>query len=196
MHAISALTRPGDSISYTAGRTTITLQYVRDGAYTVTVYQGTYRVEDQCGSYTTEQIARSVARLYAELAKAEADAEGSEAPVASSLPAVALQGTHRQVRPTMAGAQLADVTDPQHRALATAVAFGRVTRGGGTYQESVATLRALARKGLVRLHMRPGRRYDIDHATITAAGERELGRLDVEATRREQRNHHLATLAA
>ncbi|MDZ5443772.1 hypothetical protein U2F26_13670 [Micromonospora sp. 4G57] len=195
MHAISALSRPGDSIAYTAGRTTITLQYVRDGAYTVTVYQGTYRVEDQCGSYTTEPIARSVAHLYAELAKAEADAEGSAAPVAS-LPAVALQGSHRQVRPTMAGAQLADVTDPQHRALATAVAFGRVTRGGGTYQESVATLRALARKGLVRLHMRPGRRYDIDHATLTAAGERELARLDAEATRREQRNDQLATLAA
>ncbi|MFY1656925.1 hypothetical protein [Micromonospora sp. WMMD1274] len=189
-HAISALTNPGDSISYTAGRVTVTLQWIRDGVYTVTTYQGTLRIDEQCGSYTTEQIARSVARLWAEMAKAEAEAT----PVAS-LAVLAEMGEQRQARPTMAGAHLADVTDPQHRALSTAAAFGRVHRGGGTYRESVATLRALARKGLVRLHMRPGRRYDIDHATITAAGERELARLDAEAARREQHTALLVRLA-
>lgn len=190
MHAISALTQPGDSLSYTAGRTSITLQYVRDGAYTVTVYQGTYRVEDQCGSYPTEQIARSVARLYAELAKAEAEST----PIAS-LAVLAEQGAPRQVRPTMAGAHLADVTDPQHRALATAATLGRVERGGGATQESVSTLKALARKGLLRLVMKPGKRHDVAYGLLTPAGERELTRLDAAAAEKAKHTALLARLA-
>ena len=188
MHAISALENPGDSISYTTpdGRTTVTLQYVREGAYRVDYYQGTYRVEDNCGSYPTEHIARSVARLYAELAKAEAD----NAP--GTLAEIAQQATHRQVRPTVAGAHLASVTDPQHRALATAATLGRVDRGAGPTRASVATLKAMARKGLVRLVMKPGKRYDIAHATITEAGERELTRLDAAAANASQRAALLA----
>ena len=185
MHAISALDKPGDSLSYTAGRVTITLQFVREGAYTVTTYQGTYRVEDNCGSYPTEHIARSVARLYAEIAKAEA-----EQTPAASLAVLAEQGTPAQVRPTMAGAHLADVTDPQHRALATAATLGRVQRGRGG--ESVATLKALARKGLVQLVMRPGKRYDVDHAVLTEVGERELSRLDAAAAEQHARAALLA----
>ena len=197
MHAISALDKPGDSLSYTAGRVTITLQFVREGAYTVTTYQGTYRVEDNCGSYPTEHIARSVARLYAEIAKAEAEqtpaaslAVLAEQTPAASLAVLAEQGTPAQVRPTMAGAHLADVTDPQHRALATAATLGRVQRGRGG--ESVATLKALARKGLVQLVMRPGKRYDVDHAVLTEVGERELSRLDAAAAEQHARAALLA----
>lgn len=182
------LTTPGQQISYTTpdGRVTITVQYVHPGAYTVTTYQGTLRIEDQCDSYPTEDEARAVARAYAVLAKAEALA----APVAS-LAALAGQGEQRQVAPTMAGAHLADVTDPQHRALATAATIGRVMRGRGG--ESVTTLKALARKGLVRLVMRPGKRYDVDHAVILPAGERELARLDQVA---EEARRLAARLAA
>lgn len=169
------LTTPGQEITWTSpdGGTTITVQYVRPGAYTVTTYQRTLRVEDQCGSYTTEAEARTVARGYAILARDEAQA----APV--TLASLARQAMPRQVAPTMAGAQLAAVTGTQHRALATAATLGRVQRGRGG--ESVATLNALARKRLVTLVMKPGRRYDVDYAVITQAGERELARLDAEA---------------
>lgn len=172
------LTTPGQEITWTStdGATTITVQYVRPGSYTVTTYQRTLRIDDQCGSYTTEAEARAVARGYAVLALAEADAK----PV--TLASLAGQGRHRQVRPTVAGAQLADVTDAQHRALATAATLGRVIRGRGG--ESVTTLKALARKGLLELVMRPGRRYDVDYAVITGAGERALARLDAEAAER------------
>ena len=64
------------TITYPVGRVEITLQYVRDGAYTVTTIQGgTLRIEDNCGSYATEAEARAVARLYAETYKAEHIAE-------------------------------------------------------------------------------------------------------------------------
>jgi hypothetical protein len=190
-HAISELARPGDSITYTAGRVTITLQFVRDDAYAVTVYQGTLRIEDNCGSYSTEAIARSVARLYAELARAEAQ------PVEpASLAVLAAAGTARQVAPTMAGAHLADTTDPQHRALATAAVLGRVERGGLPGQEGVRTLKALARKGFARLVMRPGKRYDVDHAVLLPAGVRELERLDAEADRRNRTLRNLNRFAA
>lgn len=174
------LTTPGDTITWTSpnGATTITVQYIRPNTYTVTTYQRTHRITDQCGSYTSENAARAVARGYAILARAEDDT----APV--TLADLAERGEHRQVRPTMAGAQLADVTDAQHRALATAEALGRVRRGRGG--ESVTTLKALARKGLLTLSMRPGRRYDVDYGVITEAGRRELARLDAEAAERDR----------
>jgi hypothetical protein len=94
-----------------------------------------------------------------------------------TLAQLAAHGTHHQVAPTVAGAQLADVTDPQHRALRTAATRGLVLRGRGG--ESIAVLRAAARKGLLVLHPPAGgRRFDVGHATITAAGRRELARLD------------------
>jgi hypothetical protein len=66
-----AMTTPGQAISYTTGRVTITVQYVRSGAYTVTVYQGTLRLDEQCGAYSTETEARAIARLYAQIHRAE-----------------------------------------------------------------------------------------------------------------------------
>jgi hypothetical protein len=63
----------GEYIVFTAGRTEITVQCVRPcAAYSVTVYTGTLRIEDQCSSYPTEALAREVARSYAQLALAEA----------------------------------------------------------------------------------------------------------------------------
>ncbi|MFY1673649.1 hypothetical protein ACN27G_27445 [Plantactinospora sp. WMMB334] len=185
MHAIKpALKAIGDTITYTAGRHTITLQWVREDVYTVTTYQGTYRIEDQCGSYSTEGLARSVARLYAELAKAETD----PFTLADTVPT----GQHQQVRPTMAGAHLADVTDVQHRALATAAMFGRVERSA---DHNVRTLKALARKGYLTLVMRPGKRYDVAHGVITERGERELTRLDAIHDRQEKTAAHRAALS-
>lgn len=113
----------------------------------------------------------------------------------ASLAILAKVGTPRQVQPTMAGAHVATVTDPQHRALATAATVGRVQRGKGG--ESVTTLKALARKGLLTLVPPPGgRRFDVDHAVITPAGERELARLDAEAAVRSAREARLARVLA
>lgn len=112
----------------------------------------------------------------------------------ASLAVLAKVGAPRQARPTMAGAHLAHVSDPQHRALATAASLGQVTRGKGG--ESVATLKALARKGLLTLVMRPGRRFDVDHAVITPAGARELARLDREAAERSEREARLTRVLA
>jgi hypothetical protein len=78
----------------------------------------------------------------------------------------------RQVRPTMAGAHLAPLTDAQRYALATAAQFDGVMLRGK--YKPVHLLRALARKGFVTLNYRPGsRRPDPISATLTARGWRE-----------------------
>lgn len=55
------------------GHTVVAVQCIRLGAaYQVTVYSGSYRVEDNCSSFPTERDARAAARLYAHLYLAEA----------------------------------------------------------------------------------------------------------------------------
>jgi hypothetical protein len=191
MHAIkNTLDFIGDSLTYRAGRVEITLQWVREDVYTVTTYQGTLRINDNCGAYDTEAEARDVARGYALMYKAEAL---NAATLADTVPA----GRFRQVRPTLAGAQLANVSNAQHRALATAAVLGRVERGGAEGQESVKTLRALNRKGFLRLVMKPGtRKSNIDYGVLTPAGERELERLDDVAEQTERHERLLTRLTS
>ncbi|GGM27745.1 hypothetical protein GCM10011608_10700 [Micromonospora sonchi] len=155
----AVLSVPGDAITYRAGRATITLQYVRAGAYTVTVYQGTLRVEDNCGSYPTEGEARLIARGYAHMYKAEADTT----PV--TLADLAKQGTHRQVRPTMAGAHLAPLSGPQQRALDSHT-DGVVFVGDGI---TAATLRSLDRKGYGKVAFE-GRRKRVVSLVLNGRG--------------------------
>lgn len=57
----------GDVITVTIGRTTISLQWVREGAYGVTTYIGTRRVEEHCKSWPTEADARKHAWMLATL---------------------------------------------------------------------------------------------------------------------------------
>jgi hypothetical protein len=169
-----ALTHVGDLISYTAGSTTITLQWIREGAYSVTTYRGgaiQQRVDERCGSYPTEAEARDVARGYALLAKQAAR---------PSLTEVTAHAQHRQVPPTMAGAHLSAATDAQHRALAQAARAGVVYRGGQPGQAPVTVLTALARKGWLTLTAKPGsRRNNWAYGEITDAGRVELARLDM-----------------
>ncbi|MFG1659124.1 hypothetical protein ACGFIY_21585 [Micromonospora chersina] len=159
---------PGDTVDHQVGRIRITLQYVREGAYTVTVYQGTHRVEDNCGSYTSEAEARLVARGYAQMYRAE------QQPPANPLHALAAQGRHRQIRPTLAGAHLAAPSDPAQRVLRAAHA------AGGTIARSkaatVVQLQALARKGLVTLNYQSGtgRRRVVESATLTERGRKAV----------------------
>lgn len=52
--------REGDYLTFTAGRIEIRVQCARvDAAYTVTVYTGTLRIEDQCTSIDNETDART-----------------------------------------------------------------------------------------------------------------------------------------
>lgn len=53
----------GDQIFYPVGRVVIGLQWVRDGAYAVTTYQGTMRIEEHCKAWPTDDEARGYARL-------------------------------------------------------------------------------------------------------------------------------------
>jgi hypothetical protein len=53
---------PGQAVSYRAGFAVITLQATDTGTYTVTTYQGAYRVEPWCRTYPTERQARAAAR--------------------------------------------------------------------------------------------------------------------------------------
>lgn len=63
----------GQRLTFTAGRVEITVECLRaDEVYTLVTYRGSYRVEDQCGSYPTEDMARTIARGYAHLALQEA----------------------------------------------------------------------------------------------------------------------------
>lgn len=62
----------GQQIEAQAGRTVITLQRVNAAAWTVTVYQGTLRIDDQCASFADEQAAALTASAYLQLARAEA----------------------------------------------------------------------------------------------------------------------------
>lgn len=58
----------GQTDTVTVGRHNLTIQCVRpDAAYTVTVYQGTLRIDEQCGSYPTQEQAYEIRDGYAEM---------------------------------------------------------------------------------------------------------------------------------
>ncbi len=155
-----------EAIPYTTpnGRVTVTLQRISADVYTVTTYQGTLRIDANCGSYATEAEARLVARGYAEMYRNENPAE----------PATTVR--RRQVPPTMAGAHLTNPSDAALRVLRAAA------NNGGTVNRSAAAtivqLKSLARKGLVTLNYAPGTglRRVIASATLTERGRRAVAR--------------------
>ncbi|MEV5211266.1 hypothetical protein AB0K35_27720 [Micromonospora sp. NPDC053740] len=157
----TVLSTPGQQVVYTTpnGRITITLQYVRENAYTVTTMQGTLRIDANCGSYDNEQTARLVARGYAEMYRNENPAEPTTTGV-----------RRRQVPPTMAGAHLTNPSDAGNRVLRAAL------NNGGTVNRSAAAtvvqLKSLARKGLVTLNYASGTglRRVVASATLTERG--------------------------
>lgn len=108
-----------------------------------------------------------------------ADIHASQTPEPRTLDVLAHLGEHHQVAPTMAGTHLTKVTDPQHRALQIAEDNGAVHRGGKPGQAPGPVLKALGRKGYLRLTAHPGtRRHDWAYGEITPAGRRELARLN------------------
>ena len=155
----SVLAHPGDTITWTSpdGRITVTLTLLDSGLYHVAVYQGTLRLDDLCGSHEREVDARAVARGYAVMFRDEHPAP--------ALAELAAAGSYRQVRPTMAGAHLADISPAGQRAINS-------HRNGVVYAgEGVArtTLNALARKGFGTLVFE-GRRRRITALTLNKRG--------------------------
>jgi hypothetical protein len=150
-----------EAIPYTTpnGRVTITVHRISADVYTVTTYQGTLRIEANCGSYDNEAEARLIARGYAEMYRNENPATPTTTGV-----------RRRQVPPTMAGAHLTNPSDAALRVLRTAV------NNGGTVNRSAAAtivqLKSLARKGLVTLNYASGTRARrvIVSATLTGRG--------------------------
>jgi hypothetical protein len=56
----------GEYVTYGAGDVLITLQCVRPGAaYTITCYRRSLRLDDNCTTAETEDLARTIARGYA-----------------------------------------------------------------------------------------------------------------------------------
>lgn len=56
----------GEYVTYGAGDILVTLQCVRpDAAYTITCYRNTLRLDDNCTTAETEDLARTIARGYA-----------------------------------------------------------------------------------------------------------------------------------
>ena len=154
-----------EAIPYTTpnGRVTVTLQRISADVWTVTTYQGTLRIDANCGSYATETEARLVARGYAEMYRNENPAEPATTTV-----------RRRQVPPTMAGAHLTSPSDAALRVLRAAA------NNGGTVNRSAAAtivqLKSLARKGLVTLNYAQGTglRRVITSATLTVRGTKAV----------------------
>ncbi|GAA1550609.1 hypothetical protein GCM10009827_084100 [Dactylosporangium maewongense] len=72
----------GQQMQEQAGRVVVTLQRVTAAAWTVTVYQGTLRIEDQCASFSDEVAAALTASAYLQLARAEQIAAETANPAA------------------------------------------------------------------------------------------------------------------
>jgi hypothetical protein len=65
--------RAGEYVTYGAGDVLITLQCVRpDAAYTVTCYGRSLRLDDNCTTAETEDLALAIARGYAAMFLQEA----------------------------------------------------------------------------------------------------------------------------
>lgn len=144
------------------GCTTVVVQRL-DFAWSVRVERGGFRVEQRCGSYSTEQEARDIARVYAKLALIEASeraAEGAaqlaEANVISEPPATQLPAVTPDPRGIPAS-QL-KMSPGQAKAIQHVMAhpnqngeLGVLGRGRGLGKLTTLQLRALARRGLVDL---------------------------------------------
>jgi len=185
------------SVTRTYGRITIVASVTPTG-YAINVFTGAVRHDTLCHTSTDRDTYRNHYRRVAEAAAADATveqiAEAIHGPAVAVLAEVeriiataprpdvaALVGAtaRPQVAPTMAGAHLAGITDPQHRALTAAARGGAVYRGGKPGQAPVGVLTALARKGWLELTAKEGtRRSNWAYGTITEAGRVELARLD------------------
>lgn len=174
------------SIAGTYGKLTITYTKTMF-TWSVTVYQGTLRIEELCGAWDNASAAYREAQRIATAAFAGETVEQIVAAKPANLVLAAVAGIldtvptgeTRQVRPTMAHAHLAPLADAQDRAILIAGARANHTVYVG--QATRPTLRAIARKGFGVLNFQPGlgRRKVIESLTLNERGvaRAEAGRL-------------------
>jgi hypothetical protein len=126
-------------------------------------------VDDALAAHDMDELA---ARINADLDAQQAALTAERAAQDADVAAIMAQSTgfRGQPRPTMAGAHLADVSDPQRRALNTH-RDGVIFTGPGV---GAATLKSLARKGYGRLTFE-GRRYRIVALVLNDRGLAEAG---------------------
>jgi hypothetical protein len=165
------------SVAGTYGKLIVT--YTRTKfTWTVTVYQGTLRINELCSAWDEASPAFREAQRIATAAFAGETVEQIVAAKPSNLVLAAVAsildtvpgGEHRQVRPTMAHAHLAPLADPQLRAIRIAGDSANRTVYAG--QATRATLQALARKGYGTLNFENGlgRRKVIESLTLNDRG--------------------------
>lgn len=163
----------GHRMTWTAPdkRTTVTVQRL-DFTYTVTTAQGTYRLNDMCGTYPTEKAARADALMWAELIRART-AQPEPAPVTP----ISSVG-----RPVARGHQI-DMSRPQAEAIAyvmrTPNQHGELGILGRGNREGCLTdpqLRALRKRGYVELTYQPNG-YQVSGARVTPTGERRANEI-------------------
>lgn len=165
----------GSQLAWTApdGRTTIVVQRT-DHTYTVTVKIGTYRVDDHCGTYPTEQEARLIARGYAQMYRSE-----QAAPPVSQVeqPTPVVPGTPSHLGRPVARSHQLDMGHGQAEAIAyvmrTSTQHGQLAVLGRGRRDGCLTdpqLRALAKRGYVTLLYGPGPRKQIIGAKVLPAG--------------------------
>lgn len=169
----------GDSLKMTLGTVRIELQWTDGDTFNVTVHRGVTRIDELSQAFHTEADARTKARGYALALKAgasieriievEAIANTAKVTLATLVPAQ----RRREIRPTMAGAQLADLTPAQLRTIAKAAANGGTIHAGGDITRPM--LKALDRKGygVIGYEPRSDRRKIVDSLTLNDRGWRE-----------------------
>jgi hypothetical protein len=176
------------SITGTYGHLTITYRRLT-WTWTVTVFAGPTRVEELCGTWDTAAPAYREAQRIAAAAFTGTpvhdiiSAKPSEAVLAevANILNTVPTGHHRQARPTMAGAHLANLTDPDRRAIRHAATNAGKVHACRDFPRPV--LRALARKGYGLLNYQPGlgRRKVIESLTLNGRGWDEARRQQVSA---------------
>lgn len=187
---MQSLIQPGDPMRYTAPNgVTVAIHVTDTGVYARTVYTGSYRHHDLSAAHADERVARSEARRISQLAKDGMNADAiadvlaaesravvqaaEQAAAPTGLLALKVLAEPRQVRGTIAGAHLADITEPQQHALDTAAQTGGTIRRGKAFPLPV--LRALARKqfGTLNYAANTGRRKVVESLTLNSRGWRE-----------------------
>jgi len=182
--SIAVSSDPTTQVARTYGNLTITAQRTIDGGYSLNVYAATSGHRYDNLAYSSPDWAAFMARInhIRNLAAqgltgdqiadrinqpARQAVDDAEQIVTNALNELAAIGNHRHIRPTMAGAHLANLTAPQQRALA-AQHDGIITPGPGINR---STLNALDRKGYGTV-VYTGARKRISHLVLNARGLR------------------------
>lgn len=168
----------------------LTIEYRRTTfTWTVTVYQGTLRIDELCQVFSAGLPAYREAQRIATAAYAGESVEQIVAAKPSELVLAAVksivdavpEGERRQVPATMPGAHLADITEAQARAIRHASRNDGRVYACRDFPRPV--LRSLARKGHGVLNYQPGlgRRKVIESLTLSGRGWDEANRQPVSA---------------